>query len=123
MKNRYVDIEIPCNVAEYVPSMIEIAKKQRLEIEMLKNENASLKESRDFFIKETDKFERSNHIDNFLYELNINENMNKINSALKEIGEKGVCIIQQYTPPADAKEGDLWLDTSDDEFQGTLLGE
>jgi hypothetical protein len=32
-------------------------------------------------------------------------------------------IPQQPTPPADAEEGDLWFDTSDDTYQGTIFEE
>lgn len=38
----YMDIEIPCNAANFIPSLIEIAEKQQQEIEKLKIENVTL---------------------------------------------------------------------------------
>lgn len=52
-----------------------------------------------------------------------NENMDKIDKALEEISKQGDGIIQQDTPPANANVGDIWLDTSDNTYQGTVFEE
>ncbi|MFO1444070.1 tail fiber protein [Bacillus sp. Bva_UNVM-123] len=52
-----------------------------------------------------------------------NKNMDKIDKALEEISKQGDGIIQQDTPPANANVGDLWLDTSDNTYQGTVFEE
>lgn len=44
-----------------------------------------------------------------------------LQAQIDELVAKGDGIVQQATPPAGAVEGDLWLDTSDDVFQGTVL--
>lgn len=45
---------------------------------------------------------------------------NELSESLRKAIEEGA-IVKSPTPPIDAEEGALWLDESDDAFQGTVL--